>query len=259
VKHTLAVALALSGSLVLAAPARAADGDWAVGKGGMSRTIENVTVDYRLRPGDTDQLVIVVKGCGDEPWGMSEDLSTGLVDPVREAMAEEFANARLNCTLSEGLEARFLAGFDAAFAVARPTLPPRVETVAGWTLSDKGSHPGDDSDREVRLTRALSDVEVIYLPSGTGAGLTVNFRPCKGLNYNTGFGFEEGQDRSRQVSDQIAEGYADFTKDCKAALTPRADLMQGFPEAFATLDQWLKERPFTYPAEPATDDNKQGQ
>jgi len=118
---------------------------------------------------------------------------------------------------------------------------------------------GDDSDREVRLTRALSDVEVIYLPSGTGAGLTVNFRPCKGLNYNTGFGFEEGQDRSRQVSDQIAEGYADFTKDCKAPLTPRADLMQGFPQAFATLEQWLKERPFTYRAEPATDDNKQGQ
>jgi len=258
-KRALALALTLLGSLVLAAPARAADGDWAVGKAGMSRTIENVTVDYHIRPGDTDQLLIAVKGCGDEPWGMSEDLSTGLIEPVRDALAEEFTNARLNCKLSEGLEARFMAGFEAALAVARPTLPARVATVAGWTLSDKGSHPGDDSDREVRLTRALSDVEVIYLPSGSGAGLTINFKPCKGLNYNTGFGFEEGQDRARQVSDQIAEGYADFTKGCKASLTPRADMMQGFPEAFATLEQWLKERPFTYPAEPATDDNKQGQ
>ena len=253
--------LAVLASLALAAPVHAADDPaWVVGKTASSpkamvRTIGNVTIDYHVVPGDTDSASITVTGCGDEPWSMNEGLDHVTAGSLRQTVGELFTNARLNCPVADGLEQRFLTGFDAAFQQVKPTAAPHVQTVAGWTLDDRGSHPGDDSDRIVTMTKALPFVELIYRPGETdGASLTINFKLCDGLNFNTGFDFgNPPENHAKVVNDQVTEAYADFAKRCKARPQSQAELMQGFPEALGVLEQWLKDKPFTYPPEPASD------
>ncbi|WP_421846291.1 hypothetical protein [Novosphingobium sp.] len=90
----------------------------------MVRTLEGLTLDYHIVPGDYDIMQVSVKPCGsgDDPWYMKDSLS-----PPGETSAERLAflrknaledlhNARLNCPISEGIEDRLLDGFDAAYA-----------------------------------------------------------------------------------------------------------------------------------------------
>lgn|GEM_PF-3453840 len=251
--------------MALALPARAADAPWVVTGGSptsaaIKRTIENVTVDYRLIPGEYDRLSITVASrCGDGPWTMSYELAPESFSDVRETMGQMFNNAVMNCTLSEGLEARFIDGLDAAYDKMRPTLPPHVGTVGTWSLEDKGSHPGDDSQRTVQMSKALANVSMIYRPGNyDGASITIEFKPCNGMSLNSGFDFgNPPEDHLKVVSEQVTEAYADFAKDCKSSPEPQSLLMQDFPKALATIEQWLKDKPFVYPAAPT--ENEQGQ
>lgn len=248
---------------LLASPALAGgDGGWAVRKApdspvGMSRTIDGVTVDYYLVPGDYDALSIKVADCGGQPWDMDESINAADAESLRPSVAELFANARMNCQLAENIEDRFLAGFDEAFNQVKPTVPPHVQTVAGWLLEDKGSHPGDDSDRSLLMSRELPNITMVYRPDGSGesASISIQFKPCDGLSYNAGFDFgNPPQDHAAIVAEQVKEAYADFAEECRKPPEPQSALMQGFPEALATIEQWLKDKPFVYPPTPAQDD-----
>ncbi len=47
---------------------------------------------------------------------MDESLNGVTAKSLRDAVAEEIDNAKLNCKLAEGVEDRLMAGFDEAFA-----------------------------------------------------------------------------------------------------------------------------------------------
>ena len=248
---------------LLASPALAAgDSGWGVSKAadapvGMSRTVEGVTVDYHLVPGDYDSLSIKVANCGGQPWGMEESINAPDADSLKPGMAELFTNARMNCKIADGIEDRFMAGFAEAFDQVKPTVPPHVQTVAGWSLVDKGSHPGDDSDRSLQMSRELPNISMVYRRDGSGesASISIQFKPCNGLSYNTGFDFGDPPEvHATVVAEQVKEAYADFAEECSTPPEPQSALMQGFPEALATIEQWLKDKPFVYPPAPAQDD-----
>jgi len=59
------------------------------------------------------------------------------------------------------------------------------------------------------------------------------------------------------INGEMADDYADFVKDCKGKPEPLATVMQDFPQALATLEGWLKAKPFVYPPEPASNDKEQ--
>ncbi|MBO0749406.1 MAG: hypothetical protein J2O44_03110 [Porphyrobacter sp.] len=217
----------------------------------MSRTLENVTLSYKRVPDDDDTLRITVSGCGDPPWSMQESLNGVTAENLHDAVAEAFDNARLNCKLARGLEDRFMAGFDEAFVKVKPFLPPHVQTVGGWTIEDKGSQPGDDSERTVTVSKALAAVSMVYRPgeNGEGASTQIEFKPCNGLSAGSGFDFgDPPEDHLKVVTEQVTEAYSDFAKECKTAPEPQGTLMQDFPQALATVEQWLHDKPFVYPA-----------
>ena len=247
-----ALALLLSATSALAAD----DAAWTVappdkGASSMSRTIEDVTLVYQRKPDDDDTLRLTVKGCGDTPWYIQESLNGVTLESLRADVAEEFTNARLNCKLADGVEQRMLARLEDAFSKVKPMGPPRVQTFGGWKLEDRGSMPGDDSERSITLSKALQTVSMVYSPSesGEGASTQIEFKPCKGSRNSSGFDFgNPPEDHLKVINEQVAEAYSDFAKDCKTAPEPQAALMQDFPQALATLERWLKEKPFVYPS-----------
>lgn len=253
---TAAVTLAASG------PAAAQASAWTVvppasGSASMSRTVDNITLAYKRTSGDEDSLRITVRGCGDAPWYMESSLNGVTAESLRDAIAEEFVNARLNCKLADGTDDRVMAGFDEAFAQVKPFLPPHIATVGGWAIEDKGSMPGDDSDRHVTVSKALATVTMTYSPSESGGGASFNLE-CDGSSYGSGFDFGDPPgDHLKAVNAELAEDYPDFAKNCKAKAEPLAVLMRDFPQALATVDQWLHDKPFTYPPEPASSDKEQ--
>jgi hypothetical protein len=204
----------------------------------MSRTVDNVTLTYTRHSADNDTLRITVAGCGDEPWYMQDDINTVTADSLRKDIAEEFENARLNCKLTDGVEERMMAGFDEAFARVKPMLPPFRQTFGGWLLADEGSQPGDDSERWLTLTKELSNVKMTYRPgeNGEGASLSVDFKPCDTLSWAAGFDFgNPPEEHLKIVTEQVAEAYSDFAKDCKTAPEPQAVFMQDFPQALQAI------------------------
>ena len=222
----------------------------------MARTLDNVTLTYKRVPDDDDTLRITVNGCGDTPWYMEESLNGVTAESLRDSAKEEFDNARLNCKLAEGFEDRFMAGFDDAFAKVKPVLPPHVQTVGGWQLEDKGGMPGDDSERSVSMTKALATVTMIYRASENGEGASFNLK-CKGADYGGGFDFgNPPEDHFKVVTKELADDYADFAKDCEAKPEAQAVLLQDFPEALATLEGWLKAKPFVFPPETSSNQEK---
>ncbi|HEY7807242.1 MAG TPA: hypothetical protein VIC34_08590 [Croceibacterium sp.] len=213
----------------------------------MSRTLENVTLTYKRTTDDDDHLHITVGNCGSSPWEMDESLNGVTAAALRDAIAEEIDNAKLNCKLAEGIGDRLMAGFDEAFAKVKPFAPPHRATVGGWQLADEGSMPGDDSERSVTMTKALAIVTMIYQPYQTGEGASLNLK-CKGADYGGGVDFgDPPEDHVKVVTKELADDYADFAKDCKAKPETQTELLQGFPEALATLEGWLKAKPFVYP------------
>ena len=134
--------------------------------------------------------------------------------------------------------------------------------VAGWKLTDVGHKPGDDSDRIVSIEKAIPEVSLFYQPSesNTGGSIHGEFKGCKGLNYSSGFGFDDPPaDRAAEVREQVHEAFADFAKSCPLNPDAEARLMAGFAEAFAAVDKLMTDKPNVYPPEPAADANSQDQ
>ncbi|MDB5425814.1 MAG: hypothetical protein JWQ29_3230 [Phenylobacterium sp.] len=129
----------------------------------------------------------------------------------------------------------------------------RTQRVGGWTVSDTGARPGDDSDREVRLTRSIEDVDfVLHRSDPDGAGLTVRFSRCDGLTWNSGLSLEGAVPaRVAQIRDEIRDAFKDFAKTCPPKAGEEAALLVGFDAADSLVETWIHERPFTYPPEPA--------
>jgi hypothetical protein len=223
----------------------------------MSRTVENVTLAYKRSSTDDDHLHITVGNCGSSPWEMDESLNGTTAETLRDSAKEEFDNARLNCKLADGLEDRFMAGFDEAFARVKPFLPPHTATVGGWKLADVGSMPGDDSERSITVTKELATVSMTYRPgeNGEGASTQIEFKPCNGSSNGSGFDFgTPPEDHLKVITEQVTEADSDFAKDCKKAPEAQAVLMQDFPEALKTVEQWMHDKPFVYPPEAASNE-----
>jgi len=148
----------------------------------------------------------------------------------------------------------------AGAAVAQPPPQPapagpleRTQQVGGWTVSDLGAKPGDDSDREVRLARRLETVDfVLHRSDQDGVGMTIRFSRCDGLTWNAGFSLEGGvAARPAQVKEEIDDAFKDFAKACPPKAGEEAALLEGFDEADRLAETWIHDRPFTYPPEPA--------
>jgi hypothetical protein len=129
----------------------------------------------------------------------------------------------------------------------------RTQQVGGWTVSDLGGKPGDDSDRDVKLSRSIENVDLyLHRTDHDGAGLTVTFSRCEGLTANSGFSVEGAiPARVAKVKDEIHDAFKDFAKTCPPKAGEEAALLEGFDEADRLLETWLHDRPFTYPPEPA--------
>jgi hypothetical protein len=151
----------------------------------------------------------------------------------------------------------------AGAALAQPPPPPpaplaggleRAQQVGGWTVSDTGAKPGDDGDRQVKLTRSIENVDfVLYRTDRDGAGLTMKFSRCDGLTANSGFSLEGAiPARAAQVRDEIHDAFKDFAKTCPPKAGEEAALLEGFDAAERLLETWVHDRPFTYPPEPAS-------
>jgi hypothetical protein len=257
--------IVVMGAVMQTVPAAAQKEAWAVvppanGSASMSSTLENVTLTYKRTPDDDDHLHITVGNCGSSPWEMDESLNGTTAESLRDSAKEEFDNARLNCKLADGVEQRMMASFDEAFAQVKPVLPPHLQTIGGWKLADVGSQPGDDSERSITATKELATVSMTYRPgeNGEGASIQIEFKPCNGSSNSSGFDFgNPPEDHLKIVTEEVAEAYSDFAKDCKTAPESQATLMQDFPQALATLEGWLKAKPFVYPPEPASSDKEQ--
>ncbi|WP_293902777.1 hypothetical protein [Phenylobacterium sp.] len=136
-----------------------------------------------------------------------------------------------------------------------PTGPlERTQQVGGWTVSDLGAKPGDDSDREVRLARSLETVDfVLHRSDPDGAGVAIRFSRCDGLKWNSGLSLEGAiPARVAQVKDEIHDAFKDFAKACPPKAGEEAALLEGFDEADRLAETWIHDRPFTYPPESAT-------
>lgn len=144
-------------------------------------------------------------------------------------------------------------GLVAALGSAAARAADRHETVAGWSLDDTGSKPGDDSDRTVAMRRTTPDATLSYSPGeGNASGsIQIKFNRCEGLSYGSGFTLDDPPaSHEAQVRKQIDDAFADFAKSCPSGGQGEAALMQGFDEAFATIEAWVKEHPFVYPPDP---------
>jgi hypothetical protein len=145
------------------------------------------------------------------------------------------------------------AGLVAALAPAAARAADRHAVVAGWTLDDVGGKPGDDSDRNVTMRKEIDKVvSLVYAPSqgGSGGSIQLNFKRCYGLSYGAGFGFEgQPSTYAAQVRSRIAEAFAEFAQNCPAKDQGEKQLMDGFDEAFRTIEAWVAARPFKFPRE----------
>jgi len=147
-------------------------------------------------------------------------------------------------------------GAGAASAQAPSSAPgplDRTQQVGGWTVSDLGARPGDDSDRKVRLARGMEGVDfVLYRSDPDGAGVTIRFSRCEGLTWESGFSLEGAiPARVAQVKDEIHDAFKDFAKRCPPKAGEEAALLADFDAADALVETWIRERPFRYPPEPA--------
>jgi phospholipase/lecithinase/hemolysin len=147
-----------------------------------------------------------------------------------------------------------------ALATAASAQPPppanpldRTQQLGGWTVSDTGSKPGDDGEREVRVARSLEGVDVVLHRSGPDSTLVaIKFSRCDGLNWNSGFALEGAVPaRAAQLKDEIHDAFKDFAKHCPPKAGEEAALLEGFDAAAGLAETWIHDRPFVYPPEPA--------
>ena len=188
-----------------------------------------------------------------KPWHGVRELLKELGVIVIEVIALGMTRAWL---VILGLAAAWAASAQTPPAGAPPAGPlDRTQELGGWTLSDTGAKLGDDSDREVNLTRTVEGVElVLHRSDQDGAGLHIKFARCEGLTVNSGFQLEGAvAARVAQVKDEIHDAFKDFAKACPPKAGEEAALLAGFDEADRLLETWLHDRPFTYPPEPAAE------
>ena len=121
--------LALTLAVLSAGPALAdmPPAGWVVAKtpdspASMVRTLDGVTIDYHLVPDDYDIMRVSVNPCGSGgEWAIKDSLSppgettAERIAFLRKNVLEDLHNARLNCTIPDGIEDRLLDGFDAAY------------------------------------------------------------------------------------------------------------------------------------------------
>jgi len=119
-------------------------------------------------------------------------------------------------------------------------------------VSDLGAKPGDDSEREVRLEGGIETVDfILHRGDPDGAGMSIRFRRCDGLTYNSGFSLEGAiPARVAQLKAEIHDAFKDFAKGCPVKAGEEAALMAGFDAAAALAETWIHDRPFVYPPEP---------
>ena len=148
----------------------------------------------------------------------------------------------------------------AAMAIAQDS----STIIAGWSLADVGHKPGDDSDRLVSIEKVLPEIDLIYRPSesNTGGSIQAEFKPegkCAGLSLSSGFDFDAPPaDRATQVRKKVHDAFVDFLNSCPAAKPDvETELMTGFGEAFAAVNKLMIDKPNVYPKEPAEDGNSQ--
>jgi hypothetical protein len=145
----------------------------------------------------------------------------------------------------------------AASPAAQDSLTPIAE---GWKMADVGHRPGDDSDRLVTIEKVIPEVDLIYRPSesNTGGSIQAEFKPlmrCKPMSYNSGFDFPDPPaDRAAEVRKQIDDAFADFAKSCPIDPAAKVTIMAGFAQAFAAVDTLMTEKPNVYPPAPADAD-----
>jgi hypothetical protein len=151
-----------------------------------------------------------------------------------------------------------LALATAASAQPPPPAPPanpldRTQQLGGWTVSDLGSKPGDDGEREVRVARSLEGAQFVLHRSGPDSALVaIRFSRCEGLNWNSGFSLEDGTPaRVAQLKDEIHDAFKDLAKRCPPNPGEEAALLEGFDAAVGLAETWIQARPFVYPPEPA--------
>ena len=145
-----------------------------------------------------------------------------------------------------------LAGAASAQDAAAPPGPlDHIQKVGAWTVSDTGSKPGDDSDRDIRLERSIEDVDLyVHRSSADGVGLNMHFGRCDTLNLNSGFSLKgDLPARVAKTRAEIHEGFTDFYKNCAPKAGEEEALMDGFDAADRLLETWVHDRPFTYPPE----------
>lgn len=143
----------------------------------------------------------------------------------------------------------FLVGLSFA-AVSSPAFAlDRTEQVGGWMLSDKGSKPGNDLDREVAMLRKAPGVEIAYKPGpGRSGAISVKFAGCESMSeFTASLNFKSSADAIKSVREEIAYNFAEFRKECPVTADAEKVAMEGFDKAFATVTQWVKDKPFVYP------------
>ena len=166
--------------------------------------------------------------------------------------------------MAAGVSSRLLIIAAGAIAVLAPGVARAAdfhELVAGWSLDDVGSKPGDDSNRTVAMRKSLADVSLTYSPGerNSSGSIQIKFTRCQGLSYGSGFGFDDPRpDHATQVRRQIAEAFAEFAVSCPAKDQGEARLMAGFDEAFRKIESWVTARPFVYPREELPDTTPDG-
>jgi hypothetical protein len=112
--------------IVLAVAAQAGQPGWVVtAQGGatpvLMRVLGGVSVEYHPLHEDCDRVRLTVDPCGQNPWYQEDsvtrqgDIAAQRAAELRQDIAEQFGNARLNCTLPEDAEARLMDGFEAAY------------------------------------------------------------------------------------------------------------------------------------------------
>jgi hypothetical protein len=127
---------------------------------------------------------------------------------------------------------------------------------SGWTISDVGHRPGDDSQRKVVIEKTTPTVHLVYGPNGIGYGgsFRADFpatKGCRGFQSNVLFLFDTAKgDPATEVREQIHAAFVDSAKRCRKRAAGEVELLSGFDEAFAAVHKRVAEKPYIFPSEP---------
>ena len=128
--------------------------------------------------------------------------------------------------------------------------------VSGWTLSDTGRKPGDDSGRSVSIEKSVPGISLLYGPNGKGNGgsFRLSFAASKGCKARTFYvGTDFGVDKAASVADvrnEINGAFAEFREGCPRTSISSTALLTGFDEAFAAVHKQVADKPYIFSSTP---------